>query len=119
TPSLHCFFQSDTGRLSSIPAGLRILGERPMVGWQGAPSYHPWRSTLRHRLGRLCSGFDLLALDPINDLQALGLRRDAVELLLPRDPCLHLLDKSVQVDKLALLERVVLGETHLLELGLA
>jgi hypothetical protein len=32
---------------------------------------------------------------------------------------LHLLDKSVQVDKLALLERVVLGETHLLELGLA
>ncbi len=78
---------------------------------------------LLRRLGRFCrnsgSGLDLLALDSIDDLQPLGLLCDRVELLLPRKPRLHLLDEIVEADELALLQRVVLWETHLLEFRLA
>ncbi len=81
------------------------------------------KSILLRRLGRFCSsggsGFDLLALDPIDDLQPLGLLCDPVELLLPREPRLHLLDEVIEADELALLQRVVLWETHLLEFRLA
>ncbi len=79
--------------------------------------------SLLRRLGRLRSSsggsFDLFALDPVDDLQTLGLLDDPVELLLAREPNLHLLNEVLKADELAFLQRVVLGETHLFELGLA